>query len=104
MPPKYWNPDNSFFSGMSEEMAELILHFVYGQCLPETMTMKSAVECIGLVDQIPELANLVTACRTFLRNKPLMNSELDPCLPLAITRWVQSTFSSLCPLSSNQRC
>ena len=77
MPPKYWNPDNSFFSGMSEEMAELILHFVYGQCLPETMTMKSAVECIGLVDQIPELVNLVTACRTFLRNKPLMNSELD---------------------------
>jgi hypothetical protein len=34
-------------------MAQLILHFVYGQCLPDWVSTKLAVECIKVVDNMP---------------------------------------------------
>ena len=76
LPETYLNVgDSSFWSNLPEEIVRIILHFVYGQCLPDNLSMKAAKECVRVVGNIPELKGLVEACQKFLRNKPLMNRE-----------------------------
>jgi len=67
--------ESSFWSNLSEEIVRIILHFIYGQCLPDNLSMCAAKECVRVVGNIPELKGLVEACHKFLRNKPLMNRE-----------------------------
>ena len=55
----------------------MTLHFLYGQCLPENVSIKLAEESLGVVEKLPEFEKMAIACKTFLRNKPLMNRELN---------------------------
>ncbi len=77
LPSKYWNSELSFWSNQSEKFVSMTLHFLYGQCFPENATVKQVEECLRVVGHLPEFERLAEACRTFLRNKPLMNRELN---------------------------
>ncbi len=77
LPSKYWNSELSFWANQSEEFVRMTLHFLYGNCFPENVTVKQVEECLQVVRQLPEFERLAEACRTYLRNKPLMNREFN---------------------------
>ncbi|KAJ8954724.1 hypothetical protein NQ318_011417 [Aromia moschata] len=66
-----WKSEPPPFSHISEDVLGTILHFLYSECLPESLTEETARQVIIVASTYASLNRLVSICQLYLKNMAL---------------------------------
>ena len=72
-----WSAESCPLSNLPEDVLGTILHFLYAECLPDTLTEVTAHQALNAVSQYPSLSKLVNKCNLFLKNMALKQRKCD---------------------------
>ncbi|XP_075220250.1 uncharacterized protein LOC142323850 isoform X2 [Lycorma delicatula] len=72
-----WKQEPPPLTGLSEDVLGTILHYLYAECLPQSLNENTAHQCITAASQYPCLAPLVTHCEHYLRNNSLKQQMIN---------------------------
>ncbi|XP_014665386.1 PREDICTED: uncharacterized protein LOC106807533 [Priapulus caudatus] len=66
-----WNRFPSPLTGLPEDVLQLVLHYLYAECLPNGLTEGVAKSCVMHVGKMPGFDRLTMLCETFIVNTAL---------------------------------
>lgn len=66
-----WTKTPSPLTGLPDDVVQTTLYYMYAECLPRGLTEETVQNCVKYVRKIPELADFISLCNTFLQNTAL---------------------------------
>lgn len=66
-------------TGLQEDVLGTILHFLYAECLPSSLSERTAEQCVTVVETYPCLQPLASLCQHYLRNMAIKHGKHVLC-------------------------
>lgn len=71
-----WNKNPTPIEGLPDDVIQTLLHYMYSECLPESLEEETAHKCLLASKNIPGFEKFTELCEFFLKNTALKQCRL----------------------------
>ncbi|XP_071488165.1 uncharacterized protein [Diadema antillarum] len=76
-PQLAWDQTPPPLSGHPEDVLTAVLHFLYTECLPESIQEETARRCLAVASKLPGFGRLANLCQLYLKNVAVKNQIIS---------------------------